>query len=211
VWVDREQVFASTARMRRDLADLIAGLDDRALATPSLCAGWDVLTCAAHTADVDGSVARFVLAMVRYGGPHRANTGMAKRFAGQGRDAVVASLRANAERRVSPPGVHEYGPFTDQIVHGVDIRRPIGVPWEPEHDDVRAALGFLTSGRVVGFVPRGVLAGLRVDATDVGFESGEGLVLRGRGVDLAAALCGRAAVLEDLTGDGVPILRSRIA
>jgi uncharacterized protein (TIGR03083 family) len=197
--------------MRRDLADLIAELDDRALSTPSLCAGWDVLTCAAHTADVDGSMARFMLAMVRYGGPHRANTGMAKRFAGQGRDAVVASLRENADRRVSPPGVREYGPFTDQLVHGLDIRRPIGVPWEPEADDVRAALGFLTDGQVIGFVRRNVLAGLRVDALDVGFESGDGLVVRGRGVDLAAALCGRAAVLEDLTGEGVPILRSRIA
>jgi uncharacterized protein (TIGR03083 family) len=209
--VDREQIFAATARMRRDLADLLERLDDRALATPSLCAGWDVLTCAAHTADVDGSIARFMLAMVRYGGPHRANTGMAKRFAGQGRDAVVASLRENADRRVSPPGVHEYGPFTDQLVHGVDIRRPIGVPWDPEPDDVRAALGFLTRGRVVGFVGRDVLPGLRFDAVDVGFQTGDGPVVQGRGIDLAAALCGRVAVLDDLTGDGVPILGSRIA
>jgi len=209
--VDREQVFASTARMRRDLADLLADLDERELATPSLCAGWDVLTCAAHTApDADSTAARFVLAMVRYGGPHRANNGLAKQLADQGRDAVVAALRDNADLRISPPGVREYGQFTDQIVHGVDIRRPIGVPWEPEPDDVRAALGFLTRGRVVGFVPRGVLAGLRVDAVDVGFTSGEGAVVRGRGVDLAAALCGRVAVLDDLTGDGVSILRSRI-
>jgi hypothetical protein len=190
--VDREQVFAATARMRRDLADLLVGLDERALATPSLCAGSDVLTCAAH------------------GGPHRANTGLAKRLADRGRDTVVAELRQNADQRISPPGVREYGQFTDQIVHGVDIRRPIGVPWETEPDDVRAALGFLTGGRAVGFVRRGVLAGLRFDAVDVGFESGDGPVVQGRGVDLAAALCGRTAVLEDLTGDGVPILLSRI-
>jgi uncharacterized protein (TIGR03083 family) len=197
--------------MRRDLADLLAGLDERTLATPSLCAGWDVLTCGAHTALVaDGSLAGFMVAMVRYGGPHRANSGTAKRLAGRGRDAVVASLREQADRRVSPPGVREYGPFTDQIVHGVDIRRPIGVPWEPEPDDVRAALGFLTAGRAVGFVRRGVLTGLRIDAVDVGFGSGEGLVVRGRGVDLAAALCGRVAVLDDLTGEGVSILRSHI-
>jgi uncharacterized protein (TIGR03083 family) len=209
--VDREQVFAATARMRRDLADLLVGLDERALATPSLCAGWDVLTCAAHTApDGNDSLARFTLAMLRYGGPHRANTGLAKRLADRGRDAVVAELRQNADQRISPPGVREYGQFTDQIVHGVDIRRPIGVPWETEPDDVRAALGFLTGGRAVGFVRRGVLAGLRFDAVDVGFESGDGPVVQGRGVDLAAALCGRTAVLEDLTGDGVPILLSRI-
>jgi uncharacterized protein (TIGR03083 family) len=209
--VDREQVFASTARMRRDLADLLAGLDERALTTPSLCAGWDVLTCAAHTApDADGSLAGFMLAVLRYGGPHRANTGLAKRLADQGRDAVVSALRENADQRISPPVVREYGQFTDQIIHGVDIRRPIAVPWEPEPDDVRAALGFLTGGRAAGFVRRGVLAGLRFDAADVGFESGSGPVVRGRGVDMAAAICGRSAVLRDLTGDGVHLLRDRI-
>jgi uncharacterized protein (TIGR03083 family) len=176
----REQVFVTTSRMRRDLADLIAGLDERALATPSMCAGWDVLTCVAHTACLDGSLAGFMLAMVRYGGPHRANTGMARRLADQGRDAVVASLRGNADRRISPPGVREYGQFVDQMIHGFDIRRPIGVRRDPEPDDVRAALGFLTTGRTVGFVRRGVLTGLRVDAVNVAFQSGDGPMVRGR-------------------------------
>lgn len=210
--MEQEQVFAATARMRRGLAELLADLDQRQLATPSLCVGWDVLTCAAHTAPTaNGSTARFMLAVLRYGGPHRANTALAKRLAARGRDAVVELLQENADRRVCPPGVREYGPFADQVVHGLDIRRPLGVRWEPENEDVRAVLGFLTSGRAVGFVRRGVLTGLRVDAEDVEFAMGNGPVVRGRGVDLAAALCGRASVVEDLTGEGIRTLRDRLA
>jgi uncharacterized protein (TIGR03083 family) len=210
--VDREGVFAATTRMRRELADLLAGLDDARLATPSLCAGWDVLTCAAHTAaGLTGSTAGFLVSVVRYGGPHRATTGTARRLAAHGRDAVVAALREQADRRVAPPGVREYGPFTDQIVHGLDIRRPLGLAWEPGHEEVRAALDFLTGDRAFGFVRRGVLDGLRFEAQDVPFTSGDGPQLRGRGVDLAAAVCGRVAVLDDLRGDGVAVLRGRLS
>jgi hypothetical protein len=46
--VDRETLFTATANERRRVADLIADLDDAQLATPSLCAGWDVKTVAAH-------------------------------------------------------------------------------------------------------------------------------------------------------------------
>lgn len=210
--MEQDAVFAATTRMRRALADVLAGLDNARLATPSLCAGWDVLTCAAHLAHgAVGSTAGFLVSAVRYGGPHRATTGTATRLAARGRDAVVATLREYAGREVCPPGVREYGPFTDHIVHGLDIRRPLGLPWEPEHDDVVAALGFLTGGRAFGFIRRGALAGLRVEAQDVPFASGDGPVLRGRGVDLAAAVCGRTAVLGDLTGDGVAVLRGRLS
>ena len=36
-------VFAATTRARRSVAELLDGLDDAQLATPSLCAGWSVL------------------------------------------------------------------------------------------------------------------------------------------------------------------------
>ncbi|MFZ0225799.1 MAG: maleylpyruvate isomerase N-terminal domain-containing protein, partial [Mycobacterium sp.] len=42
--MDRDQIFAATAQERRRIADLIDDLDEAQLATPSLCAGWDVKT-----------------------------------------------------------------------------------------------------------------------------------------------------------------------
>lgn len=209
--MDRDEIFTATTAMRRGHADLLAGLDAAQLTVHSLCAGWDVLTCAAHTA-VSASVspAAFVLATLRYGGPHRATTELARRLAATGTDGVVETIRDTAERRVTPPIVREYGPFTDQVVHGLDIRRPLGISWQPEPEVVTAALGFLTSGRATGFVGRGWLAGLHVEADDMPFAAGDGAVLRGHGIDLAGALCGRRTILDDLHGDGVGALRARL-
>jgi uncharacterized protein (TIGR03083 family) len=71
--MDRELVFSAVAAERRRIADLIDGLDDAALAAPSLCAGWNVKTVAAHLFSVfDDSFWTFQFAAVRRGGVHRA-------------------------------------------------------------------------------------------------------------------------------------------
>ncbi|MGD1170454.1 maleylpyruvate isomerase N-terminal domain-containing protein [Mycobacterium seoulense] len=50
--VQREEVFAAVADERRRVATLIDRLDDAQLAAPSLCAGWDIKTVAAHLVSV---------------------------------------------------------------------------------------------------------------------------------------------------------------
>src|ERR1700731_3071024 len=64
---DREFVFGAVADERRRLADLLGGLDAAQLATPSLCAGWDVKTVAAHVVSTvtDGTPAFLGLALRR--------------------------------------------------------------------------------------------------------------------------------------------------
>ena len=71
--VDREFVFAAVAHERRQLATLLDGLDAAQLATPSLCAGWDVKTVAAHVVStvVDGTPT-FVGTALRRGSMARA-------------------------------------------------------------------------------------------------------------------------------------------
>jgi uncharacterized protein (TIGR03083 family) len=198
--------------MRREHVDLIESLTDDQLARPSLCGGWDVLTCAGHLAyATEASLAGFFVAAIRYGGPHRANTALARAAARRGPAQVAAVLRDNAESRFTPPVVNEHGPITDQLVHGVDIRQPLGIAWSPDPGAVAESLRFLTGGTALGFVGRGRLDGLRIEADDVGFASGAGLLVAGRGIDVAAALCGRSAVMGSLTGDGVDLLRSRVA
>ena len=54
--VDDQFVFAAVAAQRRNFADLIEGLDEAQLATPSLCAGWDVKTVAALRENADRPV-----------------------------------------------------------------------------------------------------------------------------------------------------------
>ena len=80
--MEREQIFGAVAAERRRIADLIDTLDEDALATPSLCAGWDVKTVAAHLVSVFAdSFWRFQWAALRHGGFNRAIDELARRRA----------------------------------------------------------------------------------------------------------------------------------
>lgn len=53
--------------------------------------------------------------------------------------------------------------------------------------------------------------GLRFVATDIGHEVGDGAEVRGSAEALILAMSGRPVSLPELDGDGVDVLRSRIA
>ena len=55
------------------------------------------------------------------------------------------------------------------------------------------------------------LDGLRFVADDAGFVGGTGAEVRGRGIDVLVAACGRPAVLDRLSGPGVAVLRGRLS
>lgn len=210
--MDRSAIFAAAGRERRGVADLLESLDERQLATPSLCAGWDVHTVAAHlAAGVALSWAPWLAALVRQAGHlHRANDAVARQMARRGVAELVALLRRHADRPLAPPLVGPRGPLTDLLVHTGDMRLPLGLPHDPPGAAVRVALAFVTTGHPVGFTPRGRLAGLRLVADDLGWAWGAGPPVRGRGIDVLMAACGRAAVLAHLTGPGVATLSRQL-
>ena len=59
--------------------------------------------------------------------------------------------------------------------------------------------------------PAGRLTGLTLRATDQEWRSGDGPEVAGPSEALAMAMAGRPAALADLDGDGVALLRSRLA
>ncbi|WP_331272367.1 maleylpyruvate isomerase family mycothiol-dependent enzyme [Motilibacter aurantiacus] len=207
-----DSVFALVADRRRQVADLVEMLDERQLATPSLCVGWDVRTVAAHlTESAAPNVPGMLLAVLRAGGrPHRANAELARRSAQRSAREIADRLRQRADSRFAPPFAGPRAPLTEVLVHEGDIRLPLGLAYEPGPEHVRPALEFLATGRPVGFVPRGRLAALRLDAHDLGQAWGSGALVRGRGIDLVLAACGRPAALRDAEGEGVGLLRERL-
>jgi hypothetical protein len=52
---------------------------------------------------------------------------------------------------------------------------------------------------------------LRFAATDVSWSRGEGPEVKGTGEAIVMAIAGRSAALDDLSGDGVGLLRTRLA
>lgn len=207
-----DAVFEKAAIERRAFADLVETLTAEQLTTASLCAGWDVKMVAAHLAAALAPSKRvFVLALLRSAGnPHRANTRLAGAGAARPTAEVVSAIRAGAGSTFSPPGVGPRGPLTDALVHAGDIRLPLGLPYEPGKAAVNAALEFVTTGRPIGFVPRGLLRDISLQATDLDWKWGVGPLVEGRGIDLLMAACGRSATLKVLVGDGSEALAGRI-
>jgi uncharacterized protein (TIGR03083 family) len=198
---------------RRRAADLVDSLDAGQLATPSLCDAWTVQQVAAHLIAPFAAPSWSLLALlVRHGFRlHAANAALAARIAERPARDIARVLRDNAETRFRPPVVGWYGQLTDLQIHAQDIRRPLGLPADLRPEPMRASLGFLTGGRAPGFVPRRRTAGLRLEATDLGWATGAGPVVRGPGEALMLALTGRAVALPELDGDGLPILRGRLS
>jgi hypothetical protein len=104
------------------------------------------------------------------------------------------------------------GPMADSCIHLRDAARPLGLDVTPPSVDWRIVLDFLVSPTARrGFVPKGRLDGLRFHATDLDWRSGDGAEVTGPGEALALAMTGRPVALADLEGDGVPVLRHRLA
>lgn len=209
---ERERVFATVAEERRSIAALVEGLDADQLARPSLCAGWDVKTVAAHlVSDFTDGFWGFLASGIRHGNIDRGIDALARRRAQASAAEIAETLRRDADYRLSPPVTGPVSGLTDVLVHGADMRIPLGLPHRPDAQHVARVLDFLTSRTQLGFFPHRRLRGIALHDADTGRTWGEGQVITGPGVALMLAVCGRTVAFEQLSGDGVPVLRSRLA
>lgn len=198
---------------RRRVADLVDTLTPGQLETPSLCGRWTVRDVVGHLVAAVAAPRSWVLPELVRGGfsIHRANARIAERMARRAPAELSAALREHAGSRFKPPVVGYLGPLTDLQVHGQDIRRPLGLPPTLLPERLRVSLDFLVGGRAVGFVPKKRPAGLRFEATDLGWSWGDGPVVRGEAEAVMMALTGRPVALPELEGTGVAILADRLS
>jgi uncharacterized protein (TIGR03083 family) len=209
--VAKELVFSAVADERREIAALIDGLDDAQLATPSLCAGWDVKTVAAHLVSVfTDSFWAFQWTAIRCGGVHSAIDELARRRVRLPGSQIAECLRQGADHQLSPPITGPLSGLTDVLVHGGDIRIPLGLPFEPDPQLCALALDFLTGPLALGFVPFGRLRGIRLQASDVDRAWRSGSEIRGPVRALLLAATGRDALLDRLDGPGLRALTNRL-
>lgn len=195
------------------MADLLSGLTAEQRARPSLCKGWSVHDVAAHLiVPLEVSLPKFMVAMVGAGGSFdRANVRLTSKQARRPVEEIVEVLRRKADSRFTPPGAGPEAPLTDLLVHGLDIRWPLGIARHIPTERAQTALTFLTSRAADGLAPKGALNGLRFEADDLDWSHGSGPRVRGSAESLLLALTGRTAALEHLEGDGVPTLSNRLS
>ena len=206
-------VFPLIAAERIRLADTLDGLSADDWAAPSLCTGWSVHVVAAHLNAPWEATFPTVLVEVAKA---RSLAGGFDRLARRLADtldpaACVASLRDHAGSRFTPPGFGPEAPLSDVIVHGADMLQPLGRSVAIDPVALATSLEFLARGPSKGFVPKGRIDGLAFEASDLDVRCGPGnTVVRGPALALCATLCGRRAFLDQLSGDGLAVLSSRL-
>ena len=187
---------------RAALVETLDGLTPEQWASPSLCSGWTVKLAAAHVvAGAEQTPPRFARRLVASG--FRFNTMIdrdACHVGALGEVAIVYRLVGaddddeQACRRRSRPMLGEV------VVHGADIRRPLGLPDGSSPAAVVACLELYKAANFpVGTKRR--IAGLRMVATDVDWTHGEG-PRYGAVETLLLVMTGRRGADDDLTGAG---------
>lgn len=194
---------------RAALAADLAELTEAEWNTPSLCEGLTVREVLAHvTAGASLTPARWFAGVVRC--RFDFDRQVALRLREQlGADAgeTLQRFRRIVDSTTKPP-LPVVAMLGEVVVHGEDVRKPLGVRRDHPVDTLTRVAHHYQSSNLV--LPSGKRAeGLRLTATDGPFDAGSGPVVAGPTLALVMALAGRAAYCDELTGDGVDTLRER--
>ncbi|PYG01965.1 TIGR03083 family protein [Georgenia satyanarayanai] len=191
---------------RRLVADL-AGLRDDEWRRPSLCPGWDVHDVLAHLVDTarTGRVVFVRDLLVARMDFDRANANGIARHKRQDPRETLEALREAADLTRTPPA-RLVTRLVEAIVHGEDVRRPLGITGRyAEHAIVLALVHQLRTPVSFGG-GRERAAGLRLTDRGTGAAWGRGKDVEGDAVDLLLAVSGRPVDRQRLAGDGAPDL-----
>lgn len=195
---------------REALVGDLEGLTDEQWATPSLCAGMSVRDVVAHlTAGASLSLPQWFLGLSRARfDADRMVAGQVRAHLGADAQDTLARFRAVVTSTTVPSRRHLDAWLGELVVHGEDVRRPLGVV--RDHPvDVVTRVGRFYASRDFTVASRTAVSGLGLVATDGPFRHGGGPAVRGRTLALVMAMAGRSAYLDELAGDGVPTLRER--
>jgi uncharacterized protein (TIGR03083 family) len=175
----------------------------------SLCAGWTVHDVAAHlVANAKTTRRGIVRDMVRARFDFDRQTAQGvERERGATHAETLDRLRQVAHRTSTPPAPLD-SRLVEEVVHGEDIRRPLGIRREYQQEAVVRSLRYqLRTSDAVGGSKK-LAAGLNLRATDADLSIGEGPEVAGPVLSLLLAITRREVALQDLTGPGVTALAS---
>jgi uncharacterized protein (TIGR03083 family) len=192
------------ASQRLGLADTLEGLTAEQWDAPSLSEGWSMRHVAAHLVmPFRYSRTKVLLNLIRARGDFNAVADrVARADASLPATELVGLLRDNADSPFKPPGVGYEAPLTELVVHGMDIRHPLGLHQDFRTDTMQVVLNTVTSKQSLKFFNI-KLAGIELRATDTNWTYGSGMPVVGSSADLILALCGRPAGIDGLIGEGV--------
>lgn len=206
----RADIWAAIHRERTALADELTGLTPEQWSAPSLCGQWSVREVLAHlTAAASTGRLRWIRSMLgaRFDTDLH-NQRRMREHLGAGPAETLDRFRAAAASTTAPSG-HTAAWLGEVVVHGTDIRQPLGLTGAPALSSVTEVARFF-GARDFTVPGRTTTAGLHLQATDGPFDTGTGPSVRGSTLALVMAMAGRAAYCAELSGPGVSTLRERV-
>lgn len=205
------ELWAAIHAERATLVDDLADLSREQWAIRSLCGQWSVEETVAHLSAC-ATVGRFRWLASAIGARFDFDLHNRRRLDEQMRgtpEETLAVLAGLVSSTVQPMRATAAW-LGEVVVHGQDIRRPLGITTTPPVATSTAVASFFAS-RDFAVASRTAVAGLRVEAVDGPFVAGvEGDPrVTGPTIALVMAMAGRAAFVDDLAGPGVATLRER--
>ena len=138
----RSSVWPAVHRERRALIADLENLPDDAWQTPSLCPGWSIHDVLAHLVDTARTTRLgFLRGMVSVRFDFdRSNADGVRKHRGSSPAETLAAFRS-AQGRTSGPPAPRATRLVEAVVHGEDIRQPLGIVRRYSPGAVETALG----------------------------------------------------------------------
>jgi uncharacterized protein (TIGR03083 family) len=158
---------------------------------PSLCAGWRIRELIAHvTMPARYTAEQFGLELAAANGDFALLSNL---IAARDGELTVEELLADLGSPVlagwQPPGGGAIGALNHAVVHGLDASNALGLPRPCSDEAARIILDELVGGGAERFGVR--LAGLRLVAEDLDWQSGSGRTVTGSAAELISLACRR--------------------
>lgn len=202
VWL---MVHAERAALIDDLKDLDAARWEE----PSLCDEWTVHDVVAHLIDTARTTRLgFTVGLARAGFDFdRQNSRGVERHRGASPLEMLERLREVTSRRSTPPAPLD-SRLVEEVVHGEDIRRPLGLTRSYPQQAVIRSLRLQARTPASFGGAKELMASVRLTATDADVWIGDGPEVSGSTLSLLLAVTGRPVAPDDLAGPGVATLRA---
>jgi uncharacterized protein (TIGR03083 family) len=193
---------------RADLAEFLGTLTPQEWQAQSLCTQWTVKDVVAHVVSYEelsafGLAKRFAKGFVVC-----ANAVGVKEYARKTPPELVDLLRRHLQPRGLTAGFGGMIALVDGTVHHQDIRRALDRPRTVPVDRLERILPLVPGNPRLGAGRR--IRGLRLKATDVAWQHGDGPEVTGSGEALLMAMTGRPAAIDELAGPGTVTLADRL-
>ena len=194
---------------RASLGEFLETLTPDQWTAPTWCDKWNVQEVVAHlTAAGNITAPHFFAGFVKTGfNFDKFVDGDLRNFSSGAPADVKARYDAIITSNRKPPGP-AYVALGEVMVHGEDIRRSLGARGDhpAEHLVTLAELYKKTGGPLRA---KKRVDGLKLQATDVDWATGEGPEVKGPCMSLILGMVGRVGALDDCDGPGVQTLRAR--